>query len=214
MIHLPEPAGDECTLLLLRHGATENNLADPPILQGSGINCGLSEHGCRQAEAASKLISAAAVSAVYASPLNRARETAEIVARPHALKVNATEEITEADVGEWEYRSWVNIAVEDPHEYEQFMTDPSLHGYLGGENLSQVLDRVLPAIRTMANRHLGETIVVVAHNVVNRVLLAHGLGLATREARTIAQDNCGINVIKFTNDSLKVKTLNSSFHLP
>lgn len=214
MIHLPLPAESDCVLLLLRHGATENNLADPPILQGRGINIGLSDHGHHQASAAGELLRHARIDAVYASPLIRAQETAAAVAAVHELSVGIVDDITEVDVGDWEYRSWVNIRVEDPVAYQNFMADPATHGYLGGESLSEVHDRVIPAVMGLMQRHQGQTIAVVAHNVVNRVVMAHGLGLPIRAARTIAQDNCGVNVLKYSDGELKVKTLNASFHLP
>ncbi len=77
----------------------------------------------------------------------------------------------------------------------------------------QVADRVVPAIIDTMQTHLGETIAIVGHNVVNRVFLAHALQLPLSNARGIAQDNCGINTLRFRDGRVKAISINSSFHL-
>src|SRR5205823_3711312 len=78
-----------------------------------------------------------------------------------------------------------------------FHDDAERHGYLGGETLPQVRDRVLPAIGRIVAAHPGGTVVVVGHGVVNRVLLAHWLGLPLRYSRQLPQDNAGYSVVEF-----------------
>ena len=211
---IPIPNESECVLILIRHGATENNLADPPILQGRSANPGLSETGRKQARSSARQLEEIDIASVFASPLVRAVETAEIIAEPHRLQVNQVPELTEVDVGEWENRSWVHIAVEDPEAYDKFMSNPAENGYLGGESFNDVYNRVAPAMTHLLESNLGKTIVVVAHNIVNRVLLANAIGIPIARARDISQENCGINILKFENGKSKLKTLNTTFHLP
>lgn len=215
MPHSPAPhvSPDTCIMYLLRHGATANNLADPPLLQGGGIDLELSEAGRQQAACAAELLAQQHLAAVYSSPLIRARQTAEIVAKPHGLAVRLVSAIEEVDVGQWEGRSWKEISRTEPEPYRQFIDDSANHGYLGGENMTQVLDRCAPALHALMGQHLGEEIAVSAHNVVNRVYLASLLGVPISRAREIIQDNCGINVIRFRRDEVKVMSLNSAFHL-
>lgn len=203
---------NECRLYLIRHGATANNTANPPLLQGNCIDPGISEIGSRQAEQAADLLSELPLAAVYASPLVRAQETARPIAARHQLQVQTVAEIAEVDIGAWEGRSWDDISAADPEAYAQFMTRPDLHGYLGGENLTQVRDRVLPALTQLAEKHRGQTIAVVGHNVVNRCLLATMLKIPLHEARDLSQKNGGVNVMRYRND-WKVVTFNSIFHL-
>lgn len=211
---IPIPNDSECVLILVRHGATANNLADPPILQGRSADCELSETGRMQARSAATQLKNRPIASVFSSPLLRAVQTAEIIAQPHRLTVNQVSQLIEVDVGQWENRSWVHIAVEEPGPYERFMSNPAEHGYLGGESFNDVYDRVAPAIVNLMESNLGRTIVVVAHNIVNRVFLANTLGIPLSRARDISQENCGMNVLKYDNGKTKLKTLNATFHLP
>ncbi|MEZ6116269.1 MAG: histidine phosphatase family protein [Pirellulaceae bacterium] len=186
MIH-----NQDCILYLVRHGATENNLADPPVLQGRGIDGPLASVGIEQAESAERALAGFAIDRIYSSPLRRARQTAELIARPHGLDVTTVDEITEVDVGQWEGGSWKHIQANEPDAYRQFVEFPDTVGYKQGESLNQVRDRTVPALMSLLETNLSRRIVVVAHNVVNRVFVAHALGLPMREARTLAQDNCG-----------------------
>jgi len=221
---LPAPAGkhhqptfrmkpDTCILYLIRHGATANNLARPPILQGGNVDSPLSDQGRGQAQAAADLLSGTKIEAVYSSSMKRARETAEIIAAPHGLAVEPFDELREADVGGWEGRSWTEIAQSEPDAYQRFMADASQHGYAGGENLIQVRQRSAPVIERLMRDNLGRRIVIVGHNVVNRSFLAPLMHRPMAHARTITQDNCGVNVIRLRGEEFKLITLNAAFHV-
>jgi broad specificity phosphatase PhoE len=210
---LPCPA-DLCYGYLLRHGATENNLAKPPRLQGRGLDSPLSAAGREQAEAAASALSAVELVAVFSSPLLRARETAEQIADPHSLSVQVVDDLIEVDVGQWEGRSWVDIARNDADRHQQFVSQPDIHGYRGGENLTQVRERVVPAIRQILADHVGQHVAIIAHNVVNRTFLGSLMGLSLAQSRDLAQSNCGINVIRYRHGKVKLLSMNSVFHLP
>lgn len=209
----PAPRPDVCWLFLARHGATANNLARPPKLQGRRSDPPLSDDGFAQAAALAEALRTQPLAAVYASPLLRARQTAETLAGPHGVAVEAVAAFTECDVGVWEGRDWEEIARTDAEANRLFQHDPAAHPYLGGENLTQVADRAAPALRLIAERHAGQVVAIVAHNVVNRVLLAPLLHLPFSLARTIPQHNCGLNLLKFHGGKLTLVTLNSVAHL-
>ena len=80
-------------------------------------------------------------------------------------------------------------------------------------NLAQVRARALPAIERLVTRHSGQTFAVVAHGTVNRVLLAHWLGIPLRDARTISQDNAAINAIEFAEGRATIRAVNDTTHL-
>jgi broad specificity phosphatase PhoE len=197
----------------VRHGATVNNLARPPVLQGRGVNLGLSDEGVRQAQRTAEFLRERPLAAAYSSVLLRAVETAQIIAGPHGLEVTQLEAITEVDVGLWEGRSWTEIAQTDAEAYRRFMEDAGTHGYLGGETLAQVEARVTPALREVMANHLGQRVLVVAHNVVNRAFLASLLELPMSRARLLRQENCGVNVIRFRANEMELVTMNAAFHL-
>lgn len=211
-MYSPAPSPDTCYLYLVRHGATANNLLKPPRLQGRA-DVELSAEGAAQAEQASRFLAGMPIDAVYSSPLLRARQTSEAIARPHGLDVQTVDALIECDVGEWEGRTWPDIEREDPGAYRQFMTNPSRFGYLGGENLVQVRDRVMPAFTQLMSENLGRQIVVTAHNVVNRTYLGVLLDIPIANRRSVPQDNCCINVLRFRDGRSKVLSVNGLFHL-
>ena len=210
---LPCPAPDTCLLVLIRHGATANNVARPARLQGRRSDLELSAEGRRQAEETAKFLSDCQIDAVFSSPLLRARQTAEIIAGQRHAPVVALEELTEVDVGDWEGRSWSEIEQSHPEEYRRFIQESDTCPYLGGESFIQVQQRVNPALERLMAEHIGGTIVVVTHNVVNRVFLAPLLGVPLNRARGIFQENCGLNLVRYRHGETKLITLNAVTHL-
>jgi broad specificity phosphatase PhoE len=206
--HMPETL-----LLLVRHGATQANLARPYTLQGLRPDSDLAEAGVAQARAVAPALRTFAVTRAYCSPLKRARRTARLIADGLGVPLAVEGPLVEADVGLWSGLSWGEVERRWPAEYVAFREDPERHGYLGGENLAQVRDRALPAVERLAARHPGETLLIVSHGVVNRVLLAHWLGLPLRHARRLPQDNAGLNVVALGGDAAKVRTINAVAHL-
>ena len=207
------PAPNACLMYLIRHGATDANLANPPRLQGRATDMPLSSQGRRQAEATAQLLATRQLSAVYCSPLRRATETAIEIAGRYDLEARTIDALTEIDVGAWEQQTWQDVERDEPDAYRRFMSNPAEHGYRDGENLTQVHERVAPAIRTTMEAHLGEAIACVAHNVVNRVFLAELIGLRISQARKINQDNCGVSVLRLRDGEIKLLACNSTFHL-
>lgn len=209
----PALPSDQCLLYLVRHGATDNNLANPPLLQGCRIDPQLSADGIDQARQAARALFQQQINHVVASPLQRAQQTASLIALTCGLKVQTEPAFREVDVGAWEQRSWAEIAQTEPEAYRHFLDDPGSHGYREGENFQQVLDRVLPALLRLLQANLGSRVVVVGHNIVNRVLIAHAMELSFRQARSIHLDNGGISVMHFQASRLRLLTLNSALHL-
>jgi len=198
---------------LIRHAATENNRAVPPVLQGRRTDPPLSPEGWQQARRTARFLADVPLAAVYASPLLRARQTATEIAAARQLDVQTIDALIEADVGIWEGRSWEDIQKSDPEAYQAFMRDPAVHPYLGGENMLAVRDRVVPAFEQLMAENLGRRIAVVAHNVVNRVYLAELIGLDICRFRSVPQDNCAVNLLRFRHGRAKAVTINGIFHL-
>ena len=207
-------ASDGRTVLyLIRHGATEANLADPPRLQGRRSDPPLAQLGVRQAEATRDFLAVRPIDHCYCSPLLRAVQTAAIVAAPHGVAPGPLEALTECDVGRWEGLDWDTIRTRHPDDYRRFHADPAAFGYPGGESLADVHGRVAPARDELLRAHHGASILVVGHHVVNRTYLAGVLGLAPGQARQVALDNCGISVVVRAGGVTAVTTLNAAFHL-
>jgi broad specificity phosphatase PhoE len=168
----------------------------------------LTEVGIMQAKSAAAALRPYPIVQAYCSPLKRARETARLIGDVLDVPVDVEESLVEADTGEWTGLTWEETERRWPDEYHAFHEHPEAHGYLGGENLTQVRDRVLPGVNNLVARHVGDTILVVGHGVANRILLAHWLGLPLRYARRLPQDNGAYSVIEFQDGIAMVRTLN------
>jgi len=202
-----------CFMFLVRHGATALNRANPPLLQGRRRDHELSKEGLWQARKTSKLLSDFKINKVYSSPLLRARQTADEIAKPYQLDVQIVEDLVEVDVGNWEGKSWADIERSTPEAYQAFMSDASVAPYHGGENLLTVKRRAVPALESLMAENVGQRIAVVAHNVVNRCYLTKLLGLPLRQYRSVPQDNCGLNVTRYRNGTVKLLVVNAILHL-
>ena len=200
-------------LYLIRHGATEANLARPARIQGRRHNPPLAPLGVRQAEATRDFLAIRPIEHCYTSPLVRAFQTAAVVAAPHGITPVPLEALTECDVGRWEGLDWQTVRRLDPDSYQRFHADPAAFGYPEGESFADVHDRAAPVIEDLLARHPGQSILVVGHHVVNRTYLAGLLGLGPGQARQVVLDNCGISVVVRDGDKTTVGTLNAAFHL-
>ncbi|QDU27467.1 Phosphoserine phosphatase 1 [Anatilimnocola aggregata] len=200
-------------MLLVRHGATVANLARPVRLQGCGIDLSLSPEGVRQAEATAEFLATIPCSAVFSSRMKRAVETAERIAARQNLVVEPLSGLHEVDVGRWEGRDRDEIEAMDPEAFLLFLEDPATNGYPEGENVVQVADRVTPILEALAERHLGQRIIVVVHNVVLRAYLAQVLEIPLARYRQLTQENCCVNVLVWQHATMQVRTVNSVWHL-
>jgi broad specificity phosphatase PhoE len=200
-------------LYLIRDGATEASVAQPARLQGRRHNPPLTRLGVRQAEATRDFLAVRPVDHCYCSPMLRALQTAAIVAAPHGLSPQPLDGLVECDVGRWEGLDWPTVRYLDAEGYQRFATDPARHGFPGGESYVRVWERVVPVVEDLFRRHQGQSILVVAHHIVNQVYLGHLLGLDPVQAQQVRLDPCGISVVVLQGDEATVATLNAAFHL-
>jgi broad specificity phosphatase PhoE len=215
---LPSPAPDSCVLVVVRHGATSANLAVPHVLQGCGLDLSLCDVGVRQAEQVAEFLGTQFAGepspALFSSKLKRAVETAErIAAKVGGGSIEPIAALHEVDTGRWEGRDWGDVTTNDVEAHRQFMEFPDTVGYPGGENITQVANRVQPVFESLAERHLGRRIVIVAHNILLRAYLARLLGIPLRNYRCLTQDNCCVNVLVWQAGTMTVRMMNSVWHI-
>jgi len=202
---------DTCWMFLVRHGATDFNLQKPTVLQGSGINGPLAAIGREQAALTGEFLSGYSFDAIYASPMVRAMETARRIVPDR--EIVPVPEIVEADVGRWLGRDWEDIRAAEPEAYRLHLEDPSIHPYPEGESATDVSRRTVPALTKILEENLGRRVLVVAHNIVIRVMIAHLYQIPLKQMRSIRQDNCCVNLIRYQQEKAELVTCNSTFHL-
>jgi broad specificity phosphatase PhoE len=161
------------TILLARHGETDWNRERR--WQGLADHS-LNARGREQARALAEKLEPLPLSAVYASDLRRAHETALLVAERKGLAVTPMRELRELDVGSWTGLSYDEVKERLPDAYKE-MRSRAGRGWEGGETYAEMGRRVLDAMRWIAREHPADAVLVVTHSGPIRTVRAHALGL-------------------------------------
>lgn len=186
---------------LLRHGETQYNAEGNRYCGLTDID--LTPRGINQAHLASSMLSTVKFDAVYSSPLTRARLTAEIAS---CKQVITDKRLIEVDFGKWEGKTREEFIAEDPISWTNWSADPFNSRAGGnGENGAGIVGRVDEFFCEMQKKHPQGNILVVAHNGINRLYLAHKLGMPLKNYRQLAQENSSITC--FELDSYGILTL-------
>jgi broad specificity phosphatase PhoE len=197
MMRILDPASKmkhETRILLLRHAET----SAPDLFHGAESDIGLGERGRVQAKAVAQTLAALGPDALYCSAMRRAVETATPIGRACGLAPQLVESLHERRVGPLSGQS----REEGLDVYEEakwrWMAGDLEHTHAGGESYADIRRRTLPAFEALVTRHPGQTIVVVIHGVVIRVLLTSLLeGYGPKDFAAIAIPNAGINDIRY-----------------
>lgn len=198
-------------ILLVRHGQTEWNRIER--FRGR-YNVPLNDTGIEQAKAVAKKIARHwHPVAVYASPLDRAMKTAECIAQPLNLHVQPSQGLLDIDYGKWQGLTPDEARKDWPALVNSWYTNPQEVSIPGGENLTKVRERAMSEVYEICQRHTSETVVLVSHTVVNRLILLGILGLGNERFWRIKQEPCALNVMEFAGKDFTLVSLNDISHL-
>jgi alpha-ribazole phosphatase len=194
-------------LLLARHGQSVSNA----VRRFQGMqDVALSDLGSRQAEALGQAIRRLPIAAIYTSPLERARRTAEIVAAGLGVPLQPVHDLRELSLGEWEGRTVDEIRAMPGDPYERWVRDPVACLPPGAEPLADVQARVVRAMSEIASSHgNGQQVLVVCHGGVISAYLAHCLGLPLSSIWRLTLSNGSITEVAPPS----VRSVNSTRHL-
>jgi probable phosphoglycerate mutase len=191
-------------VLLIRHGATVLSAEDR--FAGS-TDVELSDEGRRQARGLAQRLATLPLTAVYASPMKRTRETASIVAAPAKLEPRVDDGLREIDHGHWEGLTRKEAESRFAEEYGAWEEDPFTFAPEGGESGLSVMARALPVLRAIVVRHPDETVAVVSHKATIRLLLSSLLGIEARGYRDrLDQAPACLNVVDF-KDAVRARLM-------
>lgn len=193
-------------VLLVRHGSTPTTGSTLP---GRAPGLHLSEQGQAQAaDAADRIAELADVAAVYASPLERTRETAAPIARSVGRRVRTNRGLLECDFGEWTGKRLSRLR--ELPEWQAVQRSPSRFRFPGGESFAQMQLRMADTVADLVQRHPGETIVAVSHADPIKALLAHVLGVHLDLFQRLVVSPCSASAVLFHEDVPVVLTVNST----
>jgi len=200
------PQADATLLLLVRHGQTPTTGATLP---GRAKGLHLAEAGIAQAgEVATRIAGLAKVDAVYASPLERTRETAKPIALARGLKVVPERGLLECDFGEWTGARLADLRKKP--EWQTVQRYPSGFRFPGGESFSEMQQRMVTTLERLAARHRGGTVVAVSHADPIKAAVAHALGTHLDLFQRIVVSPCSVSAILLTPSGPVVLAVNST----
>lgn len=197
-------------LILVRHGETDWNKNSR--FQGNK-NIALNRTGEKQADKLAQRLAQEEINIIYSSNLDRAYKTAQIIARKHKLEVHQKEHLQEIDFGVWEGLTYKQIQKQYPEQFEKWEKNPVKNNPQQGENLKDIETRVFTILESILAEHQEETILVVAHGGVNRVIISNLLGMPLNKCWRLNQNNTAVNVINIYQSEISLETFNSTYHL-
>ncbi len=197
-------------IMLARHGQTAWNRQR--IFRGR-TDVPLTETGVQQARALARRVAEERPAAVYCSPLARALVTAQAAGEEAGLSPETLDDLTDMSFGAWEGQSHERVQARDPVLYAQWVTEPHTVRPPEGETLAEVRRRATGALHLIAGRHRDAVVAVVAHRVVNKLLVCAALGLGDEAFWRIRQDTGCLNILEWGSAGAGVVLLNDTCHL-
>jgi probable phosphoglycerate mutase len=194
------------TLLLIRHG--ENDYVKTGKMAGRIPGVHLNEKGKKQAEALGEALKDVPIKAVYASPLERAMETAHPIADSHKLKINQEPDLMDTLIGKWQGRSWKILRLTKAWKIVQ--NAPSRFRFPDGESFPECQMRIVNVLERVIQKHNKpqDVIVVVFHADPIKLAVAHFLGMPLDHFQRLSCDTGSLTALHVSESNANLIKLN------
>ncbi|MFM8650297.1 MAG: MSMEG_4193 family putative phosphomutase [Actinomycetota bacterium] len=197
---------DATLVLFVRHGQTPTT---GKVLPGRAAGLHLSDTGRQQAErAAERLNVLTKVDAIYASPLERAKETAAPIAKALGLRTSIDKGLLECDFGDWTGAELKKL-MKKP-EWSTVQRAPSTFRFPNGESFTEMQTRMVGAVDRLRAEHRGGVVVCVSHADPIKAVLAHAMGTHLDLFQRIVVSTCSVSAVAYTGGGPIVLTVNST----
>ena len=197
--------------IIARHGTTGWN--GQGKMQGTS-DIPLSEEGKAQAEKLSKRLREESIDAAYTSMLQRAHATADKVLSHHPhVSLNKTPVLNEMDWGTWEGRTLDEINKDVPHLLKQREEQKFHFAPPGGESPSSLKERIIPFVEMLRDLHPDQTVLIIGHNGINRVLIGALLEWNDEKISKTSLENTSVTIIHVDGDDKNLHLFDCSKHL-
>jgi probable phosphomutase (TIGR03848 family) len=195
-------------VLLVRHGRTPTT---GTVLPGRAKGLHLSPEGRAEAESVAERLAGVPIAAIYASPLERARETASPLSKARTMPIRIHRGLLECDFGEWTGRKLADLG--KLPEWGTVQKYPSGFRFPHGESFSEMQTRITSAIAELADRHRGSTIALFSHADPIKAAVAHALGTHLDLFQRISISTCSVTAIAYGPSGPNVLTVNETGNL-
>lgn len=179
-------------VMLVRHGVTPTT---GQVLPGRAPGLHLSDPGREQAQHVADRLQGVPISAIYTSPMERTRETAEPTERLTGLQAHVEQDLIECDFGDWTGRNLGDL-MKLP-EWSTVQRAPSSFRFPNGESFSHMQARTVDAVDRLREAHLGGVVVCFSHADPLKAVMAHALGTHLDLFQRIVIDPCSVSVIAY-----------------
>jgi alpha-ribazole phosphatase len=185
------------SLWLIRHGEPDESVHGRCY---GRLDVGLSLKGRQQMEQVAARLRDQSFAAVYTSPQRRAMESMSILGFDPSDGTKILDAFREIDFGDWEGLSYEEIARRYPRLYEEWTERPTETSFPNGESFEHMCVRVLQAVEVLRQKHFNQSVAVMTHSGVIRIIVAHVLGIPDSRLFRVAQDYGAINRIRYVGD--------------
>ena len=198
-------------LILVRH--TETIWNRDKRIQGGSSDIALSEVGIRQAHLLAKFFEGENIAAIASSPLQRALNTATIIAEPHGLRVKEDSGFKELEVGELEGLSWADLGTSFTQFLLQEWQGQGTGSVKGGESFVQLQQRSWDSVEQLRRECDGDSVIVVSHYFATLAIIFKALGLLPEYLPKFRIANGGISIVEFTSNGPRLTAFNNTSFL-
>ena len=199
------------TIYLIRHAEADGNL----YRRAHGwYDSVITDRGYRQIAALAKRFASTHFDAVYSSDRRRTMTTALSVYKTHGLPLVTTPRVREIGIGVWEDHPWAELERTDGEQLERFNTDAAHWHVAGGEYLPDVRERMIGALREIAEAHPNGTVAVFSHGMAIRLTVGTLQGLSLHEIDgTGHAENTAVSRLEYENGAFRVVYRDDASHL-
>jgi len=194
------------SIIFLRHGQAQNNIER--ILTGRTPGVPLTETGIDQANKAAKFLEHMNISAIYSSPIERARHTAEIVGKHNSLDVTIDDRLIELDMGKFTGVSYDEIFTIHGNIFMKFYNGELEIAHNGVETFSEVKKRILGIVDHVIENHPDENIVLVTHMDPIKAMLSTVVDLTATNLFELIIANASLNIFREYKRKFSISGLN------
>ena len=194
------------SIIFLRHGQAKNNIER--ILTGRTPGVPLTEKGIEQAEKAAKFLEHMNISAIYSSPIERAKHTAEIVGKHNSLDVTIDDRLIELDMGKFTGVPYDEIFSSHGNVFMKFYNGELEIAHNGVETFSEVKKRVLGVVDHVIENHPDQNVVLVTHMDPIKAMLSTVVDLTPTNLFELIIANASLNIFREYQGKFSISGLN------
>ena len=194
-------------IIFLRHGQAENNTKR--ILAGRTEGVPLTKIGIEQAEQIGKYLKPIDISAIYSSPIERANNTAKIVAESNSVDYKLDERLTELDMGKFTRMPYDEIFAKHGNVFLKFYSNDPIISEHNVETFPHVQKRVMDMLDYTIKKHDQENVLLVTHMDPIKSVIAKVIDLKPLSLFELIIANCSLTIIKHHDEKLSLSAINA-----